>query len=505
MRQLLENSLVLDRYRVLWRVDQKRLIESYIARDESSEAFGSLVLVKRFLHDLGDQQSPTAQALFDELGALTDLRHSGVVSLLEYGVPDRCLVTASPYVPGVDLGTLCEHLLREKQAFPPRLALYIARRLLDTLHYCHTRPRPCVHGRLTLSAIALPVSGEPQIMDFGLAHLEEAAAEAESHLGFFQTRVSFSAPELTRGSAPTVQGDTYSVALLLYRMLAGTNPFRGRSLPETLQRVLSLTPDALQLPEWPCADQLNAVLSRALSKDPTARHSSAEELSQALAPLQESTPSLLGEELAMLVRGISIPDFRQFAQLPSPARRIEPATPDRPAAPQKESAAPAVAYESRAPAFVSGLLTDQPRSATEHTLREREQARERRRRRRLALVPGVFLPAAAILAGLFLGRVSPNPFSRVVPAAAPNVTTLLATGSLAELRVQLHQCAEPHSLEPRSSVQLDFGASGELSEVRLTPSALAQTRIGACLLRRVWDAGVSAPSALSLVIPLDER
>jgi serine/threonine protein kinase len=154
MRQLLENSLVLDRYRVLWRVDQKRLIESYIARDESSEAFGSLVLIKRFLHDLGDQQSPLAQALFDELGALTELRHSGVVSLLEYGVPERCLVTASPYVPGVDLGTLCEHLLREKQAFPPRLALNNARPVLDTLHYCHTRSRPSEHPRHTLTAIA---------------------------------------------------------------------------------------------------------------------------------------------------------------------------------------------------------------------------------------------------------------------------------------------------------------------------------------------------------------
>jgi serine/threonine protein kinase len=503
----LENSLVLGRYRVLWLVDQKKLVRSYIARDQSSEAFGSPVLIKQFLHDLGDQQSAPVRALFDELGALTDLRHSGVVSLLEFGMVDKCLVTAAAYLPGVDLQVLCEHFSREKQPFPPRLAIYIARRVLDTLHYCHTRAsRPYLHGRITLRSIHLPGSGEPQIMDFGLARLEEAAAEVESHLGFFQTRMSFSAPEITRGSAPTLQGDTYSVALLLYRLLAGNNPFRGSSIPETLQRVLQLTPSALIVPHWSGEAQLNAILGRALSKEPGARHASAEELSQALAPLQEGAPGELAEELAALVRRLSTADWRQIAKLTPIERKSRPPLDEGLSRAPAQELRVAGFRESRAPAFVSGLLTDKPRSASEHTLRDRQQARERRQRaRRLAMLPGVFLPAAAIIVGLFLGRLGQSTSSPgASAAAAAPAPAQLSSGSLTELRAQLHECGGGLRFEPRANVQLDFGKSGELSEVRVNPASLVQTRVGSCLLRRVWEAGVGAPAALSLVIPLDQ-
>jgi serine/threonine protein kinase len=501
----LENSLVLGRYRVLWLVDQKKKVRSYIARDQSSEAFGSPVLIKQYLHDLGDQESPPVRALCDELGALTELRHSGVVSLLEYGMVDQGLVTAAAYLPGVDLHVLCEHFSREKVPFPPRLAIYIARRVLDTLHYCHTRAsRPYLHGRITLSSIHLPSSGEPQIMDFGLARLEEAAAEVEAHLGFFQTRMSFSAPEITRGSAPTLQGDTYSVALLLYRLLAGNNPFRGSSIPETLQRVLQLTPSALLVPGWSGEGKLNAILARALSKEPGARHASAEELSQALAPLQEGAAGEVAEELAALVRRISTADWRQIAKL-TPDRKSRPPLDEGQSRAPAQDMRGAALRESRAPAFVSGLLTDQPRSVIEQTSRDRQQARERRQRaRRLAMLPGVFLPAAAIIVGLFLGRLGQGTNSQGASAPAALPAAQLSSGSLTELRAQLHDCGGGLRFEPRANVQLDFGSSGELSEVRVNPASLVQTRVGSCLLRRVWEAGVGAPAALSLVIPLDQ-
>ena len=115
----LENSLVLGRYRVLWLVDQKKLAKTYIARDEAEDAFGTPVLVKQFLHDLGDQESPGVRTLFDELTTLTHLRHTGVVSLLNYGVVEDHLVTASSHLPGAALPQLCEHFARRQRPFPP--------------------------------------------------------------------------------------------------------------------------------------------------------------------------------------------------------------------------------------------------------------------------------------------------------------------------------------------------------------------------------------------------
>src|SRR5262245_62820845 len=133
---------------------------------------------------MGDQDSPPMHALRDEMTALTHLRHTGVVPLLSYGVAGDRLLTASAHLPGCSLGQLCEYFGRKQRPFPPHLAIYIVRRLLQTLHHCHTRePRAFVHGRITLGCIHLPASGEPQLMDFGLASLEDVAAEAESQLG----------------------------------------------------------------------------------------------------------------------------------------------------------------------------------------------------------------------------------------------------------------------------------------------------------------------------------
>ena len=116
----LENSLVLGRYRVLWPLESKKLTHTYIARDEHRDGLGNPVLVRHYLHDLGDKDSPPAAAMFEELSRLTHLRHPGVVSLLDYGTVGQCLVTAHEHVPGMDLNQLCDVLSKKREPFPPQ-------------------------------------------------------------------------------------------------------------------------------------------------------------------------------------------------------------------------------------------------------------------------------------------------------------------------------------------------------------------------------------------------
>jgi serine/threonine protein kinase len=500
----LENSLVLGRYRVLWLVDTKKLIKTYIARDEHRDGLGTPVLLKHYMHDLGAKHSPSVGGLFEQLTGLTQLRHSGVVSLLDYGTVEESLVMAYAHLPGVDLRQLCEQLDRKQKSFPEHLAVYVVRRLLQTMQHCHTRGAGgFVHGRITLSCIHLPAAGEPQVADFGLAHLEDVAAEAESQLGFFQTRMSYAAPELTQGGIPTCQGDTYSLALLLYRLLSGSNPFRGRSIPETLQRVLQLPPAPLHMPDWDQCNKANAILMRALGKDPTARHQSCLELCDDLLALQSGSDDELGLELATLVRGHSNADWAQIARLTHAVRKSMP--PRRSV--DTERPASTLPIDSNTPAFVSGLLTDQPLSVREHTEREKRETREKRKRRRqLAMVPTVLVPAAAIIFGLYLGRLGgagANASASGRPAApAIEPSAQLVNGSVDELRSRLRRCYADEERAVACKVELEFGAPGDLAGVRLNPTELAHTRLGACLLEAAWDAKLSAPGALSLVIPL---
>jgi serine/threonine protein kinase len=508
----LENSLVLGRYRVLWLLEQERLTNSYIARDEYRDGSGEPVLIKHFLHEIGAQRRPDVRALYDDLTVLTHLRHPGVVPLLDFGIVDDCLVTAHAHSPGVFLPQLCDHFSRRNKPFPPHLALFIVRQLLSTLQYCHTRAEgSLVHGRITLGCVYLASAGESQLADFALAGLEDVATEAESQLGFFQTRMSYAAPEITRGGPPSATGDVYALALLLYRMLAGTNPFRGRSIPETLQRVLQLKPAALVIPSWNNCAAVNRILDRALEKDPEVRFQSCQALGDALDAISEPAGPEVGAELLALIRESFSADWAQIARLTRSVRRsLHPSGQGGVAAvmgPQP--------LESRAPAFVSGLLTDQPVSATEHTKKvvEETQASIRRRTQRKqrgvrGVAPTVFIPAAAIILGLFLGRLGEGGEGRppVAPTAASGEARPLVKGPIHRLRAQLRSCVRPEEARPDDPrVELEFVGNGELSAVRLKPASLARTRLGACLLHEAWNTPSFAPGAVSVVIPLFER
>lgn len=497
----LEDSLVLGRYRVILPLDSRKLIRSYIARDEHRDGLGNPVLIKHHLHDLGDRDSAPMAALLVELGRLTHLRHPGVVSLLDYGTPEQGgLLSAHDHQLGLSLSQLCDVFEKKHEAFPPHLAIYIARSLLDTLQHCHTRSDGGFkHGRLTLGCVQLTASGLPMVADFGLAALEEAAAEAEMQLGFFQTRMSYSAPELTRGGAATVRGDTYSIALLFYRLLAGSNPFRGRSIPETLQRVQQLAPAELMLPEWKSCRDANRVLKRALDKDPSVRFADCLELSAALAKLSSESDERCREELAALVRRHGNGDWSQLSRLGRSVRRSLPPASSRDA----EHLLAAVPHESKAPAFVSGLVTEQPRSVSEHTTRD-ERERLRRQRRRQMVLPTVLIPAVAIIFGLFLGRIG-GTRATASRAAAERETPPLVNALVEDLRSRLQRCGPERGSAPTSyGVELEFAGTGELSGVRLEPRELSHSRLGACLLETVWEAGLRAPGAMSVRIPLGQ-
>jgi serine/threonine protein kinase len=497
----LENSLVLGRYRVLWPLESTKLIKTYIARDEHDDEISTPVLIKHYLHDLGDREGALAIALFDQLSRLTRVRHPGVVSLLHHGSVGESVVTAHSHLPGIALKPLCELFAKNQEPFPPHFAIYIARRLLDTLEHCHTRPGGCfIHGRLTLSCIHLPTTGQPQIADFGLAALEDVAAEAEMQLGFFQTRMSYAAPELTRGGTASPQGDTYSIALLLYRLLAGSNPFRGRSIPETLQRVLQLDHADLMMPEWEGCARANAVLRRALDKDPSVRFQSCQELNQALGSLQIRSDETLRQELASVIRKHATGDWSHVARLARSLRRSTSASDGE--SPSRGT----VPIESKAPAFVSGLFTAQPNGASAHD-RTGETPESRPRRRRLLVVPTVLIPALAVMVGLVLGRlggVSSNVSgARAESRRQGSPAPPLVNAMVEDLRNQFRRCAGDRSDGLHDlAIELEFSPAGGLGGVRLEPHELSQSRFGACLLETAWQANPSAPGAMSVKIPL---
>jgi serine/threonine protein kinase len=491
----LEESLVLGRYRVLLPLDEKKLVKAYLARDEGRDGSDTPVLIKHFLEPLDTRSSLEVSELREELAALEQLRSPGVVALLGHAVVDHRLLTAQELLPGVSLLALCEAFEDNHAPFPTQLAVYIVRRLLLTLEACHTHPaRAFVHGRINLASIHLPRGREPQISDFCLARLVDDAAEAESMLGYFLTQISYLAPEVPGERPATPQNDTYSLGLVLYRLLSGKNPFQARSVGETLQRVLKQAPAPLDMPGWEGCDQANTILTRALAKHPEHRFQDCRALYDALGALQTGSDESLAAELSTLIDGLGN-DWGKVTLMPDSVRR-----PPRPRS-LPEERVPLVRYfESAQPAFASGLVSEKPRSVSAHT-RSDQEARRERRPRGLTLGFGA-LVAAALAIGVVL---SANVERTAVegPMASASGSELQPKAAASSASPALRTCGDRFGRDASpAKAELMFDEHGALSGVRLLPPARVDTQLGACLLDAVWKMNMSAPGTKWLALDL---
>jgi hypothetical protein len=88
----------------------------------------------------------------------------------------------------------------------------------------------------------------------------------------------------------------------------------------------------------------------------------------------------------------------------------------------------------------------------------------------------------------------------VVQAPAPQLVNALVE----DLRTRFRRCISDRAEGVVYKVELEFGAAGQLSGVRLEPRELSHSRLGACLLETAWEADLRAPGAMSVMIPLQD-
>ena len=159
-----------------------------------------------------------------------------------------------------------------------------------------------LHRDIKPSNIGFTASGEPKLLDFGLASLLEepellaavgTAAEGLDQLetaeikhmtvsGRIVGTVPYLAPEAILGEPPQVSVDLWSLALTLYEATTGTNPFLEMPAEKTLNRILSLTPPRARDLRADCPEELSEFFANALARKPADRPRSAREFHRAL-------------------------------------------------------------------------------------------------------------------------------------------------------------------------------------------------------------------------------
>ncbi len=255
---------------------------------------GRTVAVKVLHHHLADE-GVTIARFQREARAAASVGHENIVDVLDMGVePSGAPYTVMEYVRGKSLA----QALREDGRFDPKRAAKIAGQVLSALAAAHGEG--IIHRDLKPENVMLTVQGNKRdhvkLFDFGVAAIIDSASDQSgpndlTPSGKTMGTPTFAAPEQILGRrVRDARVDLYAVGVLLYQMLAGRVPFERPTFPELCRAITDEPPPRFAELGVAVDPTLEAVVRKALEKEPDARFQYAEEMGEALVPFGAEPP-----------------------------------------------------------------------------------------------------------------------------------------------------------------------------------------------------------------------
>jgi eukaryotic-like serine/threonine-protein kinase len=241
---------------------------------------GKRVAIKVLHPELAGDPELVAR-FFQEARAVNEIGHPNIVDIIDFGTTTNGIVyLMMEYLEGRSLA----QWIREEGPLHPADAVWVAEQVAEALATSHARG--IVHRDLKPDNVFLLAGPRPRVkvLDFGIAKLNgPGQASARTRMGVVLGTPAYMAPEQCEGR-PDIDGrvDVYALGVMLHEMLTGETPFQADGFGAML--VMHLTaepsPPSLRRPELPSS--LDAIVLRALEKDPARRFGSMSELCGAL-------------------------------------------------------------------------------------------------------------------------------------------------------------------------------------------------------------------------------
>ncbi len=264
-------------------------VTSHIARGGMADVYeGQDTLLNRkvaikVLHSQFSSDEAFVKRFRREAQAAANLTHPNIVGIYDWGQAQGTYFIVMEIVDGRSL----RDVLRSEGALLPRRALEIAAETAAALSIAHQAG--LVHRDVKPGNILLAKDGTVKVTDFGIARAWDDSQELTKTGAVIGTATYFS-PEQAQGAAADARSDVDSLGVVLYETLTGRPPFTGESpMAVAFQHVSAEAPPASSLnPD--VSESLDAVVTKALRKDPAGRYQSAEEMRQDLLAVLKGDP-----------------------------------------------------------------------------------------------------------------------------------------------------------------------------------------------------------------------
>ena len=258
----------------------------------------------------GHESEENLRRFQHEAQVLAYLVHPGIAQIYDAGMAD----TGSgpqPYfalelVQGEPLSDYaCEMRLTVRQR------LELVARVCDAVHYAHQKG--VIHRDLKPGNILVDTSGQPKVLDFGVARMTDADIQATVRTGVGQVvgTIAYMSPEQITGDPRELdtRSDIFALGTIIYELLAGCTPVDTSdiSIPEAVRRIIEVDPVPLRTRDRTLNVDVETIVAKALEKEKDRRYASA-------AALAADIRHYLADEPITARPATTFYQFRKFAR-----------------------------------------------------------------------------------------------------------------------------------------------------------------------------------------------
>jgi serine/threonine protein kinase len=273
-------------YRLVDRIAVGGMAEVFKAKLKGVEGFEKTVAIKRILPHLSDNKE-FVDMFVDEAKMVAGLTHPSIVQIFDLGRIDKSYYIAMEYVHGRDLRTILKRAKDKGLRMPLDLCLRVAGQVCSALEYAHRkkddrgRAMQIVHRDVSPQNILISFEGQVKLTDFGIAKAATKASNTDR--GALRGKLLYMSPEQAWGKAMDRRSDLFSLGIVLYEMITDQKPFLGVGTEMSiLEAVRQCRIEPPRKVNSRVPGTLDAVVMKALARDPDQRYQDAGEMHRAL-------------------------------------------------------------------------------------------------------------------------------------------------------------------------------------------------------------------------------
>ena len=264
-------------------------IEKYLARGGMAEVYlGTHLTLERpvavkVLHSFIEEDPELLMRFQREAKVVAGLRHQNIVQLFDFDTADGHPYIVMEYLKGPSLALYLRSLHERNERLPVQQAARLLAALSSALDYAHGQGvihrdiKPAnilLHSKANEIPLDSTLTNDADVVltDFGLVRIVHSSTETAS--GMVSGTPAYMSPEQARGDRVDSRADIYSLGVVLYEMLAGRVPFEGDSTIAVIYKHINEPPPPIK----GIAAPVQAVIDKALAKDPDQRYQTAREM-----------------------------------------------------------------------------------------------------------------------------------------------------------------------------------------------------------------------------------